>query len=149
MASLTFNKKRSAELYPIKTNFSLTHNCKTLNFSNYGYDTKYNEDYENIKKLDYSKLINKYSGNFFNIRDFKNLDLPDTKNFQQLSEEVINFKTIKKNTLTNDSRTGSILYDDFFNTNLKNNYKNIKKKLPEILIVFFVLILIIIIIYYS
>lgn len=149
MANLTFNKKKSVEVYPIKTNLSLTHNNKSLNFSNYGYDTKYNEDYENIKKLDYSKLINKYSGNFFNIRDFKNLDLPDTKNFQQLSEELISFKLARKTTLVNDSRAGSILFDDFDYTNLKNNYRNIKKKLPEILIVFFVLTLIFIIIYYS
>lgn len=42
MANLTFNKKKSVEIYPIKSNFSLTHNCKTLNFSNYGYDMKYN-----------------------------------------------------------------------------------------------------------
>lgn len=111
------------------------HSFRTIN----KFDTRYDQDLISLRNLDYFKLIQNHSGSFFSNREFKHLDLPDTKNFKQLSR-ANSFGILGLNQNSNGSRVNSVSFEDF-NRNFKNNYRYLKKKLPVfIFVIIFILI---------
>lgn len=141
------------ELKPLNSNQTFHKGNSFGNFSNIEinyksnikFDNKYAQDFYNTKNIDYVKLINKYSGSFFSTREFKGLDLPDTKNFKKLSREnsLVHGDTIQPFTV--DNRSNSFLQDDDSNYYwIKSRYRHIKKKLPYFLFIFILIVVILI-----
>lgn len=98
------------------------------------------------------KLIQENSQSFFTLKEFEDLDLPDTKNFKQLSRDG-SFSL--KNGFIN-SRVNSINSDEYSTFARLNNYKNnlylnlkqkiykLKKKVISLGIIFLLIMIFII-----
>jgi hypothetical protein len=132
--NFTLNAHKHANIVPLPI-----HPIQSFRSKN-KFDSRYMQDLISLQNLDYFKLIQKHSGSFFSNREFKHLDLPDTKNFKQLSRaNSFSFH----HTLT-ASRVNSVSFEDF-NMNFKNNYRYFKKRLPVLIsVIVFIFIVVVI-----
>jgi hypothetical protein len=119
------------------------------------FDSRYTEDMQTIQKIDYHKFIHEYGQSFFTKKEFKDLDLPDTKNFKQLSrtgsftiENAVN--NSRMNSLNEEGFTGFTALSHFTNKSfsmMKQKYKKFKKRLVPIIVLVLLLIFLTVVIF--